>query len=273
MPDKKRSPVRVWAAIMVMGLAVTVWSGPQNVKSSPAAPSPSGLVAVIVSANGEWKAVRTEFPGERYEKSPYGEYFLKNIKTRDGREHPVLVFFGGWGKVPAAASAQYVIDRWKPAAIFNLGTCGGFQGAIERGTIVLAERTIIYDIIERMGDADATIEEMSTTLDLSWLKGPLPAGVVRGLLVSGDQDLDPAAVPRLRKKYGAAAGDWESGAIAFIAAKNGTRLLILRGVTDLVHPAGGEAYGNIELFERNSRAIMKRLFADLPFWLEQADRP
>ena len=58
-----------------------------------------------------------------------------------------------------------------------------------------------------MGNADVSIDEMSTTIDLSWLKGPLPDGVVRGKLVSGDQDLDPAGLPRLREKYGAAAGD------------------------------------------------------------------
>jgi adenosylhomocysteine nucleosidase len=233
--------------------------------------APPGLVSVIISAGTEWKAVRAEFPGERYEKSPLGEYFRKDIKAQDGIFRPVLVFHGGWGKVSAAASTQYVIDRWKPAALINLGTCGGFMGAIERGTIVLVERTIIYDIIERMGDADDSINEMSTTIDLSWLKGPSPPGIVRSKLVSGDQDLDPAAVPRLREKYGAAAGDWESGAIAYVAARNKTRLLILRGVTDLVHPAGGEAYGNIELFERHTRSIMRRLFSDLPFWLEKID--
>jgi len=237
--------------------------------ASAGAPASPGLVSVIVSANAEWEIVRAEFPGERYEKSPYGEYFQKDIKAQDGTVHPVLVFHGGWGKVSAAASSQYVIDRWKPAALINLGTCGGFKGAIERGTIVLVERTIIYDIIERMGDADDSINEMSTTIDLSWLKSPLPPGVLRGKLVSGDQDLDPAALSRLQNKYGAAAGDWESGAIAFVAARNKTRLLILRGVTDLVHSAGGEAYGNIELFERNTRSIMRRLFSDLPYWLEK----
>jgi adenosylhomocysteine nucleosidase len=238
--------------------------------SNPASPAERpGVTAVIISANAEWRVVRAEYPGEKYEKSPYGEFFVREFKTPDGMAHPVLFFQGGWGKVSAAASAQYVIDRWKPEAIINLGTCGGFQGAIERDTIVLAEKTVIYDIIERMGDADDAISDMATTIDLSWLKGPLPSGVIRGVLVSGDQDLDPGALPRLEKKFGAGAGDWESGAIAYVAARNKIRLLILRGVTDLVHPAGGEAYGNLELFERRTQTIMKRLFSKLPFWLEK----
>jgi hypothetical protein len=50
---------------------------------------------------------------------------------------------------------------------------------------------------------------------------------------------------------------------------NGVRVLILRGVTDLVHGAGGEAYGNLEVFQNRSRTIMRRLFAELPFWLDK----
>ena len=95
--------------------------------SIPASPvERPGLTAVIVSANAEWRVVRAEYPGERYEKSPYGEYFVKEIRTPDGTAHPVLFFQGGWGKVSAAGSAQYVIDRWRPETIINLGTCGGF---------------------------------------------------------------------------------------------------------------------------------------------------
>jgi len=267
MRSERRFGIFVFGLVFLAVCASASQGGRKDaIEGAPVAPGP---VSVIISANAEWKVVRAEYPGEKYETSPEGEFFRKNWTLPDGSVRSVLFFHGGWGKVSAAASAQYVIDRWKPAAIINLGTCGGFLGAIERGTIVLVERTIIYDIIERMGDADESINDMSTTIDLSWLKGPLPPGIVRGKLVSGDQDLDPAALPRLREKYGAAAGDWESGAIAFVAARNKTRLLILRGVTDLVHAAGGEAYGNIGLFERNTRSIMRRLFSDLPFWLDK----
>jgi adenosylhomocysteine nucleosidase len=223
--------------------------------------------AVLVSANAEWDVVRTLFPDESYTKSPFGEYFLRDFALADGSSRRVLVFHGGWGKVAAAASTQYVIDHFDPGLLVNLGTCGGFEGAIERGAVVLAERTVIYDIIERMGDAKEAIRDMATSLDLAWLPAELPLSVVRGTLVSADQDLDPAAIAALRAEYGAAAGDWESGAIAYIAARNGTRLLILRGVTDLVNARGGEAYGRIEVFQAATRSIMKRLFDSLPGWL------
>ena len=54
----------------------------------------------------------------------------------------------------------------------------------------------------------------------------------------------------LIEKYNAVAADWESGAIAWVAKKNNTRVLILRGVSDLVDDSGGEAYGNLDTLPR-----------------------
>jgi len=60
---------------------------------------------------------------------------------------------------------------------------------------------------------------------------------------------------------------WESAALAWVAQKNKARLLILRGVSDMVSEDGGEAYDNIEIFNQRAKAIMKRLIEQLPDWL------
>jgi len=75
----------------------------------------------------------------------------------------------------------------------------------------------------------------------------------------------------LIEKYDAVAADWESGAIAWVAKKNNVRVLILRGVTDLVGCDGGEAYGNIELFRERTKTVMRELFRQLPEWLKSSD--
>ncbi len=221
---------------------------------------------VLISANAEWEIVcDLVAPAER-STSPFGAWFSLAVA---GRAEPVIFLHGGWGKVAAAASTQYAIDRWQPELLVNLGTCGGFEGAIDQGAIVLAERTLIYDIVELMGDPEAELLHYATELDLSWLETP-PIPVRRDLLISADRDLDAEALPDLRSRYGAAAGDWESGAIAYVARRNGVRCLILRGVSDLVWAGGGEAYGVPELFRERSKGIMKRLLQSLPQWLEQA---
>ena len=179
-----------------------------------------------------------------------------------------LFFQGGWGKIAAAASTQFVIDRWKPKLLINLGTCGGFDGQIERGEILLVEKTIVYDIIEQMGDAQQAIEHYTTEIDLSWLGEPFPLAVRRSLLVSGDRDLLSKDVPDLAARYGAVAGDWESAAIAWTAARNQTPVLILRGVTDLVSEGGGEAYGDYGLFVEKTREVMNLLVEGFGVWMK-----
>ena len=232
--------------------------------------SEPGPVVVIVSADVEWQVARPTLV-RRFSSVPaaptaYGEALLGHID--DPAATPVIFTHGGWGKIDAAASAQCAIDRWSPPLLVNLGTCGGFEGAIERDTMVLAERTLVYDIIEQMSDPEVALAHYAVTLDLSWLRKPYPHPVYRGLLLSGDRDIVAEEIPILRQRFGGVAADWESGAIAHVAARNGVRCLILRGVTDLVGPKGGEAYdGTLDLFRDRAEGMMSALLAALPEWL------
>jgi adenosylhomocysteine nucleosidase len=222
---------------------------------------------VIVSADAEWRAVAELFSGSAMEQTPYGEFFYYDSGPSRG-----VVMRGGWGKIDGAASAQYGISRWRPSVVVNLGTCGGILGQIEKFETVLAERTVVYDITERMGDSTDAIRSYSTTIDLDWLGSrPLPSPARRSVLVSADRDLAPADIPLLRRLYQATAVDWESGAIARVASRNKKRVLILRGVSDLVgEESNSETYARPDLFEEGARTIMRNLFEVLPAWIEAA---
>jgi adenosylhomocysteine nucleosidase len=250
------SLARLWVALVSIGCA------------RPAAPVAAPPKAVVlVSANAEWKVVKQVYPDARYEPTPWGESFELDIPRKDGGADRVVFLHGGWGKVAAAGSAQYAIDRWRPRYVINLGTCGGFAGAIAKHAIVLVDRTLIYDIVEAMGDSAEAIRDYAVDLDLSWLTGAAPSEVTRTTLVSGDRDLVPAELAALASSYGAVAGDWESGAIAYTCARNRQRVLILRGVSDLVGAAGSETYGDMAAFADGASLIMRRLLGELPGWL------
>jgi len=216
---------------------------------------------VIISANTEWRTVKETLLPSALGASPYGETFEH---TFDGQ--PVTLLHAGWGKAASAGALQYALDHYQPDLVVNLGTCGGFEGVTERGEVVLVERTFIYDIVELMGDFGAVADYYASTLDLGWLPEPYPHPVRRGTLASADSDLLPEKIPYL-KAQGAIAADWESGALAWVARKNGARLLILRAVSDLVGEAGGEAYDNIALFKERAREVMRHLLGQLPDWL------
>ena len=86
-------------------------------------------------------------------------------------------------------------------------------------------------------------------------------------MYSADRDLTAAGLREMDARYQPVVADWESGAIAWVAHKNGKPLLILRGVTDLVSPERAEAQGNLQLFQDNTTRVMQSLIAGLPAWL------
>jgi adenosylhomocysteine nucleosidase len=223
---------------------------------------------VLISADAEWREVRKYFTLGKVEHSPYGEWFSYKYTNYPQLESPVIFMQGGWGKVAASGSTQYIVCTWQPQLIINIGTCGGFEGMIEKGEIILINKTIIYDIFEQMGDPDEYIKFYIAQVDTSWTTEPLPIPVNRSIMVSADRDLRTEDITMLYEKYGAIAGDWESGAIAWVANKNQTPCLLMRGVTDIVGACSGEAYnGNIDIFYKNTELIMNHLLDSLPLWL------
>jgi len=219
---------------------------------------------VMISANAEWEGTKPLFPDAYFRNTPFGESADVSLDNWN-----LTLMHSGWGKIASAATMQYVVDNFTPDLIVNLGTCGGFEGVSKRGDLILVERTIVYDILELMDEADIS-PYYASTLDLSWLTQPQHFLARRGLMASADSDLLPEKIPTLRSK-GAIAADWESAALAWVATKNDTRLLILRMVSDLVSETEGEAYGDIGLFKERSREIMKQLFEQLPGWLDSVE--
>jgi adenosylhomocysteine nucleosidase len=208
-------------------------------------------VVVVVSARAEWEALAPRLVGAKLEAGPHGAWLLHRLA---GEEAAFL--HGGYGKVSAAASVQWAIDRWHPSLLVNLGTAGGFGAGVKVGDVILASRTVIYDVVERMGDPAEAIADQSTALDVSGWPDRLRRRVRVATLASADQDLDPGAVAGLEQRYGAVAGDWESGAIALVATRNRTPVVILRVVSDLVGPGGDATYGDAAAWREATRGLM-----------------
>src|SRR5262249_52897518 len=71
---------------------------------------------VIISANTEWRVVRSHYPEPQLHPSPLGDWFVVTLDVGE-RAEPVIFVHGGRGKIAAAASTQYAIDRWTPAML------------------------------------------------------------------------------------------------------------------------------------------------------------
>ena len=219
---------------------------------------------IIISAGMEWRAILPYFPDAEIQPSPFGDYFTTVINGQD-----ISFLHSGWGKVASAGATQYTIDRWDPRLLINLGTCGGVEGAVDLNDVILANETVIYDIIEGMSSFHAAIEHYSVQANLDWLGSSLPFEVKRLKLYSGDRDIRPEDVSGLLRDFGAAAADWESGAFAWVCQRNLKDWLVLRSVTDLVSDREGEALGNVDLWRQRTEQVMSTLLNCLPWLLER----
>jgi adenosylhomocysteine nucleosidase len=215
-------------------------------------------IVVLVSANAEWRPTVEALRPARMDATPYGGSFPSEV----GGER-LRIVHGGWGKISAAASTEYVISTWRPELLINVGTCGGIVGRISRGETLVVTRTLAYDIEEAMGDSVEAVRAYTTDIDVGWLDGLLP-GARRTHLVSADRDLRPIDVEDLVRRYDAVAADWESAAIAYVASRRATPLVIIRTVSDLVDTERGETIGDLARFERAANSIMPALLGELP---------
>ena len=228
---------------------------------------PLKIVPVLVSANGDWNAVVSILQPALVQQSLPGAHFQAEINGQ-----PCLFFHSGWGKVATAASTQYVIDKYQPELIINIGTCGGFSGMSQVGEILLITETVIYDIVERMGDPVAALNKYRTANDTSWITNALPEGTRRARIASADQDIDYTAFDLLTKTYQADAADWETGAFAWVAARNRTPWLALRAVSDLVSPERSETDNGVDLWRSRLDQLMRNVLADLPFYFTEFNK-
>ena len=221
-------------------------------------------LCVLIAAGAEWRTLLPHFPHAERLPTPYGEAFTISIAGQE-----VCFLHSGWGKVAAAGGTQYAIERWDPRWLINLGTCGGIEGMVNVNDMILAQQTVIYDIIEGMSSYQAAIDHYAIQADLDWVGSNLPFQVKRLKLFSADRDIRPVDVSGVLREFGAAVADWESGAFAWVCARNNKDWLVLRTVTDLVSDHFAEALGNADLWKYRTGQVMETLLETLPWLIER----
>jgi adenosylhomocysteine nucleosidase len=213
---------------------------------------------ILVCSDTEWDSITENFKNTEFHFSPFGKWFIH--PDLEPATNKVIWFKSGWGKIGSAGATQYVIDTWKPDLIINIGTCGGIAGHAGLHQLLLVEKTVVYDLIDHIGKAGTSIADFTNEIELSWLKDQNILNLPSVVMATADQDVSPERITELYSKYNAIAGDWESGAIASICRQNKTRVLIIRGVSDIISATGNPAYKEDELeFREGVNIVMPKL--------------
>lgn len=188
-------------------------------------------ICVQICADNEWDALKDFLEPELSEdlRTPFGKYVIKKLHNE------VLIFFkSGATKTLAASACQFSIDNWEPHFIFVLGTAGGISTKLNPLDIVIANKTLQYDCISRMGSVTGLFNpEFITEIDNSWIDWEnLNYPICEGIIATADQDIDYKVSEEL-KIHNVLVADWESGAIAPVCKLNNVPCCIIRGASDI----------------------------------------
>ena len=189
------------------------------------------MICIQICSKREWRALKDilNINEDLVGCTPYGEYIYKSIVGKE-----CIFYHSGATKTKSSGACQYAIDKWNPQFIFVLGTCGGVSEKLNLLDIVITNKTVQYDCINRMEDKSPIFYEVLTEdIDNGWIDFEgLSLNMFEGLIATADQDLGKEQMDKLRSENVLCA-DWESGAISHICKLNKIKCCILRGITDI----------------------------------------
>ncbi|KFF31493.1 5'-methylthioadenosine/S-adenosylhomocysteine nucleosidase [Bifidobacterium bombi] len=160
------------------------------------------------------------------------------LETRSGERIRVVATVGGMGLVNAAATTQFLIDRYDPCAVIFSGIAGSLNKSMHINDVVLGGTLRYLDSDMRLiaqwkpqteefhGDA-RLLEVASAALD--------DAGInhIVGTIASGNYFVDtPQKVADVAANTHADAVEMEGAAVAHVAARNDVPSLVIRALSD-----------------------------------------
>ncbi|SFC36750.1 adenosylhomocysteine nucleosidase [Bacillus sp. OV322] len=173
----------------------------------------------------------------------------------DGVE--VILLKSGIGKVNAAMSTAILLEKFKPDAVINTGSAGGYLPSLNVGDVVISTEVRHHDVdVTIFGYEYGQVPQMPAAFasDPALLKIAEEAAkeingiqVAKGLIVTGDSFMhDPERVEFVRSQFtDLAAVEMEAAAIAQVAYQFGVPCVIIRSLSDI---AGKESNVSFEQF-------------------------
>ncbi|PLT34618.1 5'-methylthioadenosine/S-adenosylhomocysteine nucleosidase [Bacillus sp. V5-8f] len=183
----------------------------------------------------------------------------------------VILLKSGIGKVNAAMSTTILLEKFKPDAVINTGSAGGYLPSLNVGDVVISTEVRHHDVdVTAFGYEYGQVPQMPPAFlsDEKLLSEALKAAkeindiqVVKGLIVTGDSFMnDPDRVEFVRGKFkDLYAVEMEAAAIAQVAYQFNVPFVIIRSLSDI---AGKESNISFDKFletaaENSSLLILK----------------
>lgn len=188
----------------------------------------------------------------------------------------VVLVQSGIGKVASALATALLIQQFKPDAIINTGSAGGFDPELEVGDVVISTEVRHHDV-----DVTAFGYEIGQVPQMPAAFSAHPALVAaaeqsiqalgycktkKGLIATGDSFIcDPARIAVIRQQFPTMlAVEMEGAAIAQVCFMLKTPFVVIRSLSDIAgkeSPQSFEAY--LEVASKHSSAMVQQLLTCL----------
>jgi adenosylhomocysteine nucleosidase len=209
-------------------------------------------IAIIGAMEEEVALLRENITNPQTETIAGCEYTSGTMKEKE-----VILLRSGIGKVNAAMSTAVLLQHFKPDAIINTGSAGGFDPSLNVGDVVISTEVRHHDVdVTAFGyeygqvpqlPAAFTADERMMTAAVESVRELGDAQVVSGLIATGDSFMnDPVRVEAIRDKFtGLQAVEMEAAAIAQVAHQFNVPFVIIRSLSDI---AGKESDVSFEQY-------------------------
>ncbi|MGE6375461.1 5'-methylthioadenosine/S-adenosylhomocysteine nucleosidase [Peribacillus muralis] len=209
-------------------------------------------VAIIGAMEEEVTILRDKLEGLEQVTIAGSEFNTGNL---NGVE--VILLKSGIGKVNAAMSTAVLLERFKPDAIINTGSAGGYHPELNVGDVVISTEVRHHDVdvtvfgyeygqVPQLPAAFISNEKLFALAEEA-AKEIQDIQVAKGLIVTGDSFMnDPVRVEFVRGKFtDLYAVEMEAAAIAQVAYQFQTPFVIIRSLSDI---AGKESNISFDKF-------------------------
>ena len=196
----------------------------------------------------------------------YSEHKSGKIVIYTGKinSYEIILSKSGVGKVNAAMTTQYIIDKFNPECIINTGVAGGVGENLAVGDIVIGTSLVQYDFnVTALGYARGYMctgvnkdkptvyysdENLINAYETAVKESGFKSGIHRGVIATGDTFIsDNEMKKEIKNLFNALAVEMEGCAIAQCAYMNNIPFVIVRALSDL---ANGEAAKSLDEFEK-----------------------
>lgn len=188
----------------------------------------------------------------------------------------VVLVQSGIGKVAAALATALLIQHFKPDALINTGSAGGFDPQLNVGDIVISTEVCYHDVdVTAFGYVMGQVPQMPATFSahpqlISKAEQSIQAlgfcQTKKGLIATGDSFIcDPTRISVIRQQFPTMlAVEMEGAAIAQVCHMLNTPFVVIRSLSDIAgkeSPQSFEAY--LAVASKNSSAMVLELLQRL----------